>query len=63
MPDEEEIYNETVAKFVYSVAGISRISQELANKLYFELFEEYRKYLSLNNCSNNTIIIILIIMK
>lgn len=52
MPDEEEIYNETVAKFVYSVAGISRISQELANKLYFDLFEEYRKYLSLNNCSN-----------
>ena len=52
MPENEKFYNETVGKFVYSIGGISRISQNIANKLYYELFEEFKKHISLSNSYN-----------
>ena len=52
MPETEKVYNETVGRFVYSIGGISRISQNIANKLNNELFEEYKKYISFSNNYN-----------
>ena len=49
LPEKENLLNETAGKFFYSVGGISRVSQSMANKIYYELFEEYNKYLKKNN--------------
>ena len=49
MPENEKLYNETVGKFVYAIGGISRISQNIADKLYNELLEEYKKFLNSSN--------------
>lgn len=48
LPEKETIINETAGKFFYSVGGISRISQTIANKAFYELFEEYKKFLKDN---------------
>ena len=48
LPEKENIINETAGKFFYSVGGISRISQTIANKAFYELFEEYKKFLKDN---------------
>lgn len=53
MPENEKIYNETVANFVYSIGGISRIAQKIAKKLYNELFEEFKKIIYLSNDNQN----------
>lgn len=48
LPNNENRENETVGNFFYSIGGISRVSQKMANKLFFELFQEYKNYLQLN---------------
>ena len=48
LPDKENILNEEAGKFLYSVGGISRKSLSLANDIYSELFNEYKKYLENN---------------
>jgi hypothetical protein len=53
MPKKERILNETVGNFVYSIGGISRITQVIVDKLYNQLFEEYKKYLLEQKCNLN----------
>ena len=48
MPEREDVLNESAGKFLYSVGGISRKSLSLANNIYSELFNEYKKYLDKN---------------
>ena len=47
--DKEKCVNENAGNFLYSIGGISRISFQLANDIYYELFNEYKKYLKSNN--------------
>ena len=49
LPKNENCENEISGKFLYSVGGISRISQNLANYIYLDLFNEYKIYLEANN--------------
>ena len=49
LPENENIENEISGKFLYSIGGISRISQNLANYIYLDLFNEYKIYLEENN--------------
>ena len=49
LPENEDCENELSGKFLYSVGGISRISQNLANYIYLDLFNEYKIYLEENN--------------
>ena len=48
LPNKENYEYETVGKFLYSIGGISRVSQRIANKIYIDLYEEYKKYLESN---------------
>lgn len=48
LKDKENILNETAGNFLYSVGGISRKALSLANNIYSELFNEYKKYLKNN---------------
>ena len=49
LPENEICENEKSGKFLYSIGGISRISQNLANYIYLDLFNEYKTYLQDNN--------------
>lgn len=49
LDDKEKCVNENAGNFLYSIGGISRISFQLANDIYHELFNEYKKYLKSNN--------------
>lgn len=49
LPNNEKIQNELVGKFFYSIGGISRVSQKISNKLFSQLFEEFKNYISTYN--------------
>lgn len=49
LPKNDKNNNETVGEFLYSIGGISRVSQKIANDIFYELFSEYKKYLEDNN--------------
>jgi len=49
LPEEENCENEMAGNFLYSVGGISRQSLYIANDIFSELFNEYKKYLEKYN--------------
>lgn len=48
LPDEEKVENEAVGNFFYSIGGISRVSNDISNNLFFNLYELYKNFLHQN---------------
>lgn len=49
LPNNEKEENEIVGEFLYSIGGISRTSQLIANIIFRDLFEIYKNYLKEKN--------------
>ena len=42
--DEEEIENESIAKFLIQVAHVSRIAYNKSNEIFINMFKEFSKF-------------------